>query len=55
MTMTVVHEEVHQWTSEHEQEGQEAQNVDGMLIDDERRNDEAEGQEDRLARRTPFG
>jgi hypothetical protein len=54
LTVTVVHEEMHQWTSEHEQEGQETQDVDGVLIDDERRDDEAKSQEDRLADHSPF-
>jgi len=54
VTVPVMHEEMHQWTCEHEQEGQETQDVDGVLIDDERRDDEAKSQEDRLADRTPF-
>jgi hypothetical protein len=54
VTVTVVHEEMHQWTSEHEQERQETQDVDDVLVDDERRDDDAKSQEDRLADRTPF-
>jgi hypothetical protein len=54
VSVPVVHEEMHRWTGEQEQEGQEAQYVDGVLIDDERRRHEAERQEHRLADRTPF-
>ena len=48
-SVTVMPEEMHQDTCGQEQVGQEAQDVETVLIDDERRDGDAEGHEDRLA------
>jgi hypothetical protein len=47
--VAVMHEDMHQWTGKQEQEGQEAQHMESVFIDKERRDDQAEDHENCLA------
>ena len=53
MAMTVVHEEVHQRTGEQQKKGQNAKQMNAMLVGQERRRGHDETDKDRPASRAP--